>query len=241
MFAIAWGALSAAGLAAQAQTPATQEPASPHRPIAGTGRLEWFALSSFGPTSLAGGVVSAAWGTMLDKPREYGPHWQGFGQRYGMRLTGVATGNAMEAGLGAIWGEDPRYPTAVGHPFRRRVGQIVKMTFLAQTASGGTMPAYARYVGTVGNNFLSNTWRESSEADVQHALERVAFGFLGRMASNAFAEFWPSVQGVLGHKRYAGKRTSRSPSATSNWSLRWTLRRVHPVAPCCELKIPSSV
>src|SRR5450759_145875 len=145
MFAIAWGALSAAGLAAQAQTPATQEPASPHRPIAGTGRLEWFALSSFGPTSLAGGGVSAAWGTMLDKPREYGPHWQGFGQRYGMRLTGVATGNAMEAGLGAIWGEDPRYVRAAGQPFKSRIGHILKMTILATNRDGHTMPAYARY------------------------------------------------------------------------------------------------
>ena len=80
---------------AQNQTPA---------PIDAEGRMKWFVRSSVGPASLAGGVISAGWGTMLNSPREYGPHWDGFGKRYGMRLTGVVTGNAMEASLGAVWG-----------------------------------------------------------------------------------------------------------------------------------------
>jgi hypothetical protein len=70
-------------------------------------RLAWFMNSTVGQKSLAAGIVSAAWGTALNKPKEYGPHWEGFGKRYGMRLTGVATGNAIEAELGGLWGEDP--------------------------------------------------------------------------------------------------------------------------------------
>lgn len=163
-------------------------------PISGPERLKWFAGSSVGPASLAGGAIGSAWGTLLNSPREYGPHWEGFGDRYGMRLTGVVTGNAMEAGLGALWGEDPRYVRASGQPFGGRVRQIVKMTFLA-----GNRPAYARYIATAGNNFLSNTWRERSEANAGHATERIAWGFLGRMASNAFAEFWPSVRKAIHH------------------------------------------
>jgi hypothetical protein len=163
-------------------------------PISGSERLKWFAVSSAGPASLAGGVIGSAWGTMLNTPREYGPHWEGFGDRYGMRLTGVVTGNAMEAGLGALWGEDPRYVRATGQGFGGRVKQIVRMTFVA-----GNRPAYARYIATAGNNFLSNTWREKSEADTEHAVQRIAWGFLGRMASNAFAEFWPSVRKAIHH------------------------------------------
>jgi hypothetical protein len=176
---------------AQNQTPA---------PIDAEGRVKWFVHSSVGPASLAGGVISAGWGTMLNSPREYGPHWNGFGKRYGMRLTGVVTGNAMEASLGAVWGEDPRYPRAVGKPFGERVRQVVRMTFLARGADGGAMPAYARYAAIAGNNFLSNTWRVSSEADSRHALTRIGWGFAGRMASNAFREFWPSVRGAIGRK-----------------------------------------
>jgi hypothetical protein len=162
--------------------------------------LVWFVRSSVGPAGLATGVIKAGWGTMLNSPHEYGPHWDGFGKRYGMRLTGVVTGNAMEASLGAVWGEDPRYPRAGGQPLAERGRQIVRMTFLARNADGGTMPAYARYAAIVGSNFLSNAWRVSSEADTQHALKRIGWGFGGHMASNAFREFWPSIRGALGRK-----------------------------------------
>ena len=81
-----------------------------YEPITPAQRMHWFAFSTAGPVSLLlAGPVSAAWGTMLDRPKEYGPHWGGFADRYGMRLTGVSTGNAIEAGVGALWGEDPRY------------------------------------------------------------------------------------------------------------------------------------
>ena len=167
---------------------------TPPSPITASERLKWFTVSTVGPTSLAAGVISAGWGTMMNKPREYGPHWEGFGQRYGMRLTGVSTGNAMEAGLGAIWHEDPRYNRVGNEGFGRRVKHIVVMTFMSPNGRGGVMPAYARYVAIPGNNFLSNTWREPSEATNSNAAYRTGLGFLGRMAGNAFMEFWPDVK-----------------------------------------------
>ena len=182
-----FGAAAAAFLSTSARAQTTPTP------ITAEGRLKWFAESTVGPDSLAGGVVSAAWGTLFNSPREYGPHWDGFGKRYGMRLTGISTGNAMEASLGAIWGEDPRYFRAEGAPFKNRVGHVIKMTFLAQKSDGGIMPAYARYSAIAGNNFLSNAWRADSEATVGRAFFRIGMGVLGRMGSNAFEEFWPDV------------------------------------------------
>jgi hypothetical protein len=185
-----------------AQTPGT--PVNPRNspfPITAAGRVQWFARSTVGPPSLIGGTISAGWGTLFNAPKEYASHWDGFGKRYGMRLTGVSVSNAMEAGLGTLWGEDPRYFRAEGQPFKRRVGCIVKMTFLASDSQGRTMPAYARYTAISGNNFLSNTWRADSEATAGHALERTLTGFLGRMASNAFAEFWPDVRQRLFKKK----------------------------------------
>jgi hypothetical protein len=142
-------------------------------------------------------MVSAGFGTLLNRPPAYGAQWEGFGERYGMRLTGVVTSNTMEAGLGAVWGEDPRYPRAPAESYGGRVAHVLKWTFLAQNRNGATMPAYARYIATAGNNFLSNAWRESSEADVRHALERTALGFLARLSSNAFKEFWPDIRGLF--------------------------------------------
>src|SRR5208337_3317909 len=105
----------------------TKSPSQSQRyePISGTKRFEWFFIRSVGPESLFAGAFTAAYGTARDKPEEYGPHWYGFGKRYGMRFTGVATSNAMEAGLGEIWGEDPRYFRANGRPFLERVKNVV--------------------------------------------------------------------------------------------------------------------
>jgi hypothetical protein len=152
--------------------------------------VRWFAKSTVGSRSLAAGVVSAGWGTAQNKPEEYGPHWEGFAKRYGMRLTGVATSNAIEAGLGAAWGEDPRYIRSTDNRSLHRIGHAARMTFMTYRANGTTAPAYARYSGIVGSNFLSNTWRVQSENSAGAALTRTALGFAGRFVSNVFEEFF---------------------------------------------------
>ena len=169
-------------------------------PMTGRERLRWFVSQSIGPPSLAVGVLSAGIATARDKPFEYGPHWDGFGNRYGMRLTGVVTGNAMNAGLGALWGEDPRYFPATGQPMGKRVKNVVVYTFMSKRRDGNLAPAYARYVATSGNNFLSNAWRVDSEATNSAALKRTALGFAGRMGANAFREFWPDVRNLIRRK-----------------------------------------
>ena len=164
-----------------------------YKAITAEGRFTWFVRSTVGLRSLSAGLISAGYGTATNKPHEYGTHWEGFGQRYGMRLTGVSTGNAIEATLGSVWGEDPRYFHTVHVPFGERVKNVVDLTFRAYHPDGERHLAYARYVATFGNNFLSNTWREPSESDWQHALERSAEGFAGRAISNAVSEFVPQV------------------------------------------------
>jgi hypothetical protein len=165
----------------------------PISPITGKQRLTWIVKATIGPQSLAGGVWSAGLGSWKVKPPEYGRGWDGFGKRYGMRLTGVSVGNAIEGSLGAAWGEDPRYPRSGTGSVWQRVGHSAKMTLAAPYADGHVGPSYARYAGIVGNNFLSNAWRVDSEANTRAAFTRVAFGVLGRFTGNMFEEFWPSV------------------------------------------------
>jgi len=121
-----------------------------------------------------------------------------------MRFTGVATNNILEAGLGAAWGEDPRYFRATGQPVGSRIGHAIAMTFVARSTDGGLSPAYARYVANAGGNFLSNKWRVHSEADTRHASIRIAEGFLGRMTGNLFKEFFPDLK-----QRLSGKKSDQ--------------------------------
>ncbi len=199
--------LAGANLAAQDVTkgvdPAPLTPTQSHTkyvPITPKGRLKWFALSTAGVQSLLiAGPFSAGWGTAFDSPKEYNTSWEGFGQRYGMRLTGVSTGNAIEASLGAAWGEDPRYFRAPDEPFKKRVVNIIDLTFRAYRPDGERHFAYARMAGNVGNNFLSNTWRVPSQNDWQSALIRILEGIGGKAASNAAYEFFPDVMKAIRH------------------------------------------
>jgi hypothetical protein len=187
-----------------------QSPADYH-PITADGRLGWFTRSTIGPRSLAAGLFSAGIGTATNSPHEYGTHWDGFAQRYGMRLTGVSTGNAIEASLGAAWGEDPRYFHTMNASFGQRAKNVADLTFRAYRPDGERHLAYARFVATFGNNFLSNTWRVQSEADWQHALIRTGEGFGARAISNAFSEFVPQVWRHFRHQPASDSAFANNP------------------------------
>ena len=180
--------------------PAMPMRAADYRPITAQQRLAWFTRATVGPKGLFGGLFSAGFGTGTNNPHEYGPHWDGFAKRYGMRLTGVSTGNAIEASLGHAWGEDPRYFHTVDQPFAARLRNIADLTFRAYGSDGERHPAYARYIAIFSNNFVSNSWRAQSEADWQHALVRCGEGFGARFISDTFNEFAPQIWERLRHR-----------------------------------------
>ena len=167
---------------------------APYAPISGKERVKWAAVETFGPESLMVGTLAPAIDTARNSPEEYGPHWDGFAKRYGIRFSGLATSHVMEAGFGAIWGEDPRYVRVQNLPFRRRLGNVFLLSITARNRDGNLMPAYSRFIAIPGNNFLSNTWRVSSDATNGAALSRTGLGFLSTIASNAWNEFWPDVK-----------------------------------------------
>jgi len=111
-----------------------------------------------------------------------------------MRLTGTSTGNVIEAGLGALWGEDPRYSyfRNPSDPLKDRIRLVVVLTFVAHDRRGNLMPAYARYIATPGNNFLSNTWRADSEANNRDATLRTVWGSQDSWAKTHSPNFGPT-------------------------------------------------
>jgi len=150
---------------------------APYEYITPKQRVQWAMTETFGPESLLVGGWSAGIGTARDHPPEYGPHWEGFAKRYGIRFSGVATSNAMEAGLGALWGEDPRYVRNPLLPFKRRIDNVFLFSLMARNRHGQLMPAYARYIAIPGNNFLSNTWRvRYCRGYLRQRLERILAG-----------------------------------------------------------------
>jgi hypothetical protein len=163
-------------------------------------RLGWFDVKTFGLANLVGSLPGAAVMTLRDRPYEAGPHWEGFAERYGVSVSTNALSNATEAGLGAIWGEDPRYRRAgTGVAFKSRLGHIVQWTVVAPDREGELRPAYARFIAFSSSSFISNGWREPSDTTAGHSLDRIGIALLGRMGSNAFDEFWPDAKRKLFH------------------------------------------
>lgn len=165
-----------------------------YTPITAQERFKWVALATVGPKNLAAGVVVAGIQTWGNDPEEYGPHWDGYAKRYGARLGIGGTINAMEASVGALWGEDPRYFRAAGQPFKSRIGHIFKMAFLARDRSGAVHPAYARFIAVPSGLIISNTWRPDSPITKGHVSWQVGMSFLNRIVSNTFSEFIPDIK-----------------------------------------------
>lgn len=92
--------------------------------------------------------------------------------------------------MGAAWGEDPRYSRSGRQGIWPRTGYALKMAILAQHRNGTRKPAYARFAGAVGSNFITNTWRPPSDNDWEHALARSGLGLVARLASNLVTESW---------------------------------------------------
>jgi hypothetical protein len=82
-----------------------------------------------------------------------------------------------------------------------RVRNVVRLAFTARGGGGSFRPAYARYIAVFGTNFLSNSWRVNSQANMHDTLLRSAVGFGGLLTANGFEEFWPDVKKHLFHKR----------------------------------------
>jgi hypothetical protein len=188
-----------------AVTSAGQEPlqsptAAPYVPINFDQRITWVVDGSIGSRSLGVGVVATAWQTAWDTPSEWDRTWPGLGKRYAAREADVTISNTLEAGLGAIWGEEPRYIPSHRHGIGPRARYAVKTVFLAQRRDGQLGPAWGRYVGNTLNNVIENEWLPPSVTTPRETMVRSANGFLGRLIGNVYEEFWPDAQRLLHHR-----------------------------------------
>jgi len=175
--------------------------------ISAQDRFRWVTLTTLGPKNLAAGVFIAGIQTGRDQPETWGTHWDGYGKRYASRLATGGTSNALEAGFGSLWGEDPRYYRTTGQPLKVRLGHVVKMAFVTHNSVGDPQPAYARYIAIPGDALVSNTWRPDSPSTLGRVTYQVGLGFLSRIVGNTFSEFMPDL---LNRKRNS-QRASQGP------------------------------
>jgi hypothetical protein len=181
---------------------ATPLSADAYVPITPAQRVHWIVDGTIGPKSLViVGPLSAAWQTAWNVPEEWGRGWSGFGKRYAQREADVAISNTIEAGLGAIWGEDPRYISSARKGIWPRARYALKTSVLAQGRDGRLRPAWSRYAGNTLNNVIENAWLPPSQTTAAQTALRSGMGIVTRMGGNLWDEFWPDVVRLLKHRR----------------------------------------
>ena len=206
MMALVLSGSSIVAQIAPIETAEAEEPAGAvvaaddYEPLKGKTRLKWVMRNSISPRRFAGYVITSAIGTGTNAPPEYGPHWDGFAKRIALRASTSTTGMFLEAGIGTLWDEDPRYVRTEGKPVKGRVLNAVKMAFLARNGRGEVVPAYARYISIPTSAFVTRTWRPDSQTGISRTVSRIPLSFLDRIISNAFTEFGPDIRKRLGRK-----------------------------------------
>jgi len=163
-------------------------------PLTPSQRIGWIGTSLYGPTSVTAGVFVAGSETLTDWPPEWRRSVEGFARRYAARDAAIAMSNSIEAGLGAVWGEDPRYVRCGCDRLGNRASHAARLAVLAPRRDGHLAPAWARYAGTMTGNVVQNAWLPPSMTGWHQVLMREGSAFAGRFAGNLWSEFWPDVK-----------------------------------------------
>jgi hypothetical protein len=172
--------------------------ADAYQPITGRERVNWAVIGAIGIRSLTVvGPLSAAWNTAWNTPEEWERTWSGFGKRYAQREADVAISNTIEAGLGALWHEEPRYIRSGRKGIMPRARYAMKTVLLTQRPDGHLAPAWGRYAGNTLNNLIENAWLPPSVTTPGQTVSRVGLGFLSRLGGNLWEEYWPDVRARL--------------------------------------------
>src|SRR5437870_553218 len=176
-------------------TPSRQNgPPDPYAPISAEARAAWVSHNAASPTSLGLGAAGSAWMTAKNWPREWRRSATGFGRRYLDVQGSAAVSSAIEAGLGVVWGEDPRYIRSARQGTGTRLRYAVTTVVVAPRRDGRLAPAWGRLSANLLGNTIENTWLPPSGRTRSQTLARVGYAALDRLAANIWAEFWPDVR-----------------------------------------------
>lgn len=180
-------------------------------------RLYWFARNTYGPPSiLVAGPLSSGLRTWRNTPEEWGPGWEGFGKRYGIRFVNNSVTNGLRVTSSAIWNEDPRYRRLGQGSFGARLKSVLKQSVMSYYGNGKLYPSASLAIGHFGSAHIQNLWMPASVSTQKDAWVRGALMYSGRLNSNFAREFFPLLRNVRFFKKFGGGSANPPRSGTSN-------------------------
>ena len=107
-----------------------------------------------------------------DTPPEWGQGADAYGIRFASGFGRSVISRTIAFGVAAVDREDPRFVPSNESGIWRRTRHAIVGTFVSRTPTGGSMPAFSRFVGVYSAGFIANAWEPRSQNDTGHALER---------------------------------------------------------------------
>jgi hypothetical protein len=180
------------------------EAREPNSPLTSSERAAWVAGEIASPGALGSAAFTSAWMTRGNSPKEWPRTAAGYGRRFADTQAATAISSSIEAELGSLWGEDPRFLRSSRHERLARVRHAVASVAMARRGDGHRAPAWGRFAGRVAGSVIENTWLPPSAATRSQTTARVATGFGGKLAANLWSEFWPDLRRRLPLQKLRG-------------------------------------
>ena len=172
-------------------------PVIPAQPLTFGERVKIYELSYIHPENLIGPSLGAGVGQWRDTPPEWGQGADAYGIRFASGFGRSVISRTIAFGVAAVDNEDPRFVPSNESGIWRRTRHAIVGTFVSRTPTGGSMPAFSRFVGVYSAGFIANAWEPRSQNDTGHALERGSTALLSSVGWHIFEEFWPDIRGAF--------------------------------------------
>jgi hypothetical protein len=180
-------------VATPAQTGGSQAPSptnQPYRRPDAETRQKRYLLSMFGPFALGGDVLAAGLDTASNSPREWGPHWNGFGKRFASQLGKGVIHHSTQFALEESFKLDSYYYRSTKHDVSSRLRNAITSTFTARRPDGTKTVGFPRIVGSYTAGIVAaETWYPKRYG-LKDGLKSGTLSLGTDILSNLFKEFF---------------------------------------------------
>ncbi len=153
-------------------------------------RIKHYAKSMFGPEALIKAVANAGISTAKNSPREWGPHWEGFGRRFSSNLGKGIINSTVSYGLDEAFKLDSRFYRSQKRNVKARVANALISPFTARNESGKRVFGFPKIAGAYTSNVIAaETWYPA-RYNYKDGLKSGTISLGMSVVFNLVREFW---------------------------------------------------
>jgi hypothetical protein len=156
-------------------------------------QLREYRHSLYGPRAVGGSAAAATFGTLRNRPHEWGGGPAGFAKRFASHLGQHAVKETIQLGVATWHHEDLHYHRSNLHGTLPRMKYALVSTFIVPKTNrpGKETVALGRISGNLGAGLISRAWQPASTAGIGAGLASGGIGLGAEVGVNMAREFWP--------------------------------------------------